>query len=32
MVSLQLVGQDYTYRGGREPMVAAVQRAAQKLA
>jgi hypothetical protein len=32
MVSLQLVGQDYTYPGGREPMVAAVQRAAQKLA
>jgi hypothetical protein len=31
MVSMVLAGQDYTYRAGREPMVQAVQRAAQLL-
>ena len=32
MVSMVLAGQDYDYPAGREPMVAAVQRAARKLA
>ena len=31
MVSMVLAGQDYNYERGQEPMVAAVQRAAQKL-
>jgi hypothetical protein len=32
MVSMVLAGQDYNYEPGREPMVAALRRAAQKLA
>jgi hypothetical protein len=31
MVSMVLTGQDYNYPPGREPMVAAVRRAAEKL-
>ena len=32
MVSMVLAGQDYDYPAGREPMVAAVQHAARKIA